>query len=179
MQRKRITVYIRRINRDSGRQTRRKTDKIVDRYSYKKREDEFDLSVQIWIINNKNEILLTKRTNKKTFPNLWECTEGVVQSNETSLKAAIREVKEEIGIEILPSSIYKMEIDSKTENPKFTDVKLNEIILDKEECCDVKIVDEQEYNKIIENKEIVPHLSYFFDVYRKNIQKGIITSTII
>ena len=35
---------------------RRKTDKIVDRYSYKKREDEFDLSVQIWIINNKNEI---------------------------------------------------------------------------------------------------------------------------
>ena len=113
-------------------------------------------------------------------------TEGVVQSNETSLKAAIREVKEEIGIEILPSSIYKMEIDSKTENPKFTDVyvcfkdvKLNEIILDKEECCDVKIVDEQEYNKIIENKEIVPHLSYFFDVYRKNIQKGIITSTII
>ena len=101
---------------------RRKTDKIVDRYSYKKREDEFDLSVQIWIINNKNEILLTKRTNKKTFPNLWECTEGVVQSNETSLKAAIREVKEEIGIEILPSSIYKMEIDSKTENPKFTDV---------------------------------------------------------
>ena len=46
---------------------RRKTDKIVDRYSYKKREDEFDLSVQIWIINNKNEILLTKRTNKKTF----------------------------------------------------------------------------------------------------------------
>ena len=72
---------------------RRKTDKIVDRYSYKKREDEFDLSVQIWIINNKNEILLTKRTNKKTFPNLWECTEGVVQSNETSLKAAIREVK--------------------------------------------------------------------------------------
>ena len=165
---------------------RRKTDKIVDRYSYKKREDEFDLSVQIWIINNKNEILLTKRTNKKTFPNLWEYTEGVVQSNETSLKAAIREVKEEIGIEILPSSIYKMEIDSKTENPKFTDVyvcfkdvKLNEIILDKEECCDVKIVDEQEYNKIIENKEIVPHLSYFFDVYRKNIQKGIITSTII
>ena len=156
---------------------RRKTDKIVDRYSYKKREDEFDLSVQIWIINNKNEILLTKRTNKKTFPNLWECTEGVVQSNETSLKAAIRELKEEIGIEILPSSIYKMEIDSKTENPKFTDVyvcfkdvKLNEIILDKEECCDVKIVDEQEYNKIIENKEIAYYyIRYFKELWEQAI----------
>ena len=80
---------------------------------------------------------------------------------------------------ILKINLQNIEI-NKNDDKNFNEK--NEIITkntNEEECCDVKIVDEQEYNKIIENKEIVPHLSYFFDVYRKNIQKGIITSTII
>lgn len=101
-----------------------KTNKIVDRYSYKKNSSEYDLSVQIWIMNDKKEIVLTKRSSKMSYPNLWECTEGLVDVNETSLEAAIREVKEELGINIYPHEIIKLKIDKRIEKPKYVDVYL-------------------------------------------------------
>lgn len=97
----------------------------IDRYTYKCNENEYTLSVQMWIIiNDDEEIILTKRAKNKTYPGLWECTEGVVQANETSLEGAIREVKEELGLEIYPSEIIKLDIPNEIEYPKFTDVYL-------------------------------------------------------
>lgn len=154
---------------------RNKTNKVVDRFEYKKQNDEFDLSVQIWIINSNEEILLTQRADKMTYPYMWECTEGVVDYNESSLDAAIREVKEEIGIDIFPNEIYKLKIDKELEYPKFTDVylckknvNLADIILQNEECINVKIVNEEEYINICNSNLIVPHLKYFYDIYKKN-----------
>lgn len=155
-------------------ENRRKTEKIVNRHSYEKKENEYDLSIQIWIMNDKGQIILTKRADKMTYPNLWECTEGMVDYNETSLEAAIREVKEELGIEIFPDEVIKMKIDKKKECPKFTDVyfckknvSLEEIKLQKNECSDVKLVDEKEYNLMYERKELIPYLNYFYEEYRK------------
>ena len=154
---------------------RKNTKKIVERYNYKTKDNEFSLSVQIWIMNDNGEILLTKRANKLTYPFLWECTEGVVDAGETSLDAAIREVKEEIGIDIFPNEIVKLKIDEEKEYPKYTDVYLckknslaNDILLQKDECTDFKFVDENIYNNMCKNNEIVPHLNYFYDIYRKN-----------
>lgn len=156
-------------------ENRNKTNKVVDRFKYKKKNNEFDLSVQIWIINDNEEILLTQRSNKIDYPYMWECIEGVVDYNENSLEAAIREVKEEIGIDIYPNEIYKLKIDKELECPKFTDVylckkniNLNDIILEKQECIDVKIVNEEEYINICNSNLIVPHLKYFYNMYRKN-----------
>ena len=160
---------------------RRKTEKIVKRNS-KKNKNEYDLSIQIWIMNDNEEIILTKRNNNKyTYPNLWECTEGVVDFNETSLEAAIREVKEELGIDIFPNEIVKLKIDKEKEYPKYTDiylcrknVLLSEIKLQKEEYQDVKIVNEKEYNLMCKNNELIPYLNYFYDIYKKNLKYGII-----
>lgn len=154
---------------------REKTDKVVDRHSYKKLENEYDLSVQIWIMNDNGEIILTKRAEKMTYPNFWECTEGIVDWNETSAQAAVREVREELGIEISVDEIFKMEIDKEKECPRYTDVyfcrkniSLDEINLQREECVDVKIVNEDEYNLMYQNGELIPYLNYFYEVYRKN-----------
>ncbi len=159
---------------------RRKTEKIVERHCNKK-DNEYDLSVQIWIMNNNEQIILTKRANKMTYPNLWECTEGIVDFDETSLEAAIREVREEIGIKIFPEEIVKLKINEEMENPKYTDiylcrknVSLDEIKLQEEECIDVKIVNEREYNVMYEDKELISYLNYFYDIYRKNKEYGVI-----
>ena len=50
-------------------------------------------------MNSNDEILVQKRSPKKeTFPNLWAISvAGHVRSGETSIEAAIREIKEEIG----------------------------------------------------------------------------------
>lgn len=154
---------------------RNKTNKIVDRRTYERQQSELTLSVQIWIMNDREEILLTRRANKLDFPLLWECTEGIVDHNETSLEAAIRKVREEIGIDIYPHEIYKLKIDKELEYPKFTDVylckkniNLNDVVIQKNGCIDVQIVNEDEYNNICNSGIMVPHLTYFYNIYRKN-----------
>ena len=60
---------------------------------------DYHIFVCIWIINSRNEILLTKRNpNKTPWGNYWECTAGCVIAGEDSLQGALREVAEEIGI---------------------------------------------------------------------------------
>lgn len=59
-------------------------------------------SCHIWIENDNKEILVQKRNpNKKTYPNLWAISvAGHVDSGETSKEAAIRELKEEVNLDI-------------------------------------------------------------------------------
>lgn len=61
---------------------------------------EYHLSVDVWIFNSKNQILIQKRSaNKRLFPNLWVCSAGgAVISGENSFQGCIREVQEELGI---------------------------------------------------------------------------------
>ena len=54
----------------------------------------------IALINDENKILLGKRPFGKPFENLWEFPGGKVKSNETAEEAVIREVKEEINIDL-------------------------------------------------------------------------------
>lgn len=57
--------------------------------------------VCVWIINSNNEILLQTRNNQVMFPSMIDISfSGHIQAGETSLEAAIREGKEELGINI-------------------------------------------------------------------------------
>ena len=62
--------------------------------------DEFHLVINAWIINEKGEFLITQRSKNKSHPLMWECTGGSAKIGETPIKAAIREVKEELGINV-------------------------------------------------------------------------------
>ena len=67
-------------------------------------------TVHIWLINDKNELLIQKRSaSKETFPNLWAISiAGHVQADEDSKEAALREIKEEIDIEISEEDLIYM-----------------------------------------------------------------------
>jgi len=56
--------------------------------------------VSIALINNENEILLSKRPEKKHLSGFWEFPGGKVEEGETPEKTLIREVKEELNIDI-------------------------------------------------------------------------------
>lgn len=67
-------------------------------------EGDYHLVVHIWLQNHNGEFLLTKRTPNKGFPNMWECTGGSALAGDTSLSAALREVREETGLTVSPEN---------------------------------------------------------------------------
>lgn len=59
-------------------------------------------SVHIWFYTSNQEILVQKRShNKEIYPNLWDVSvAGHIESGESPINSAIREVSEEIGFAI-------------------------------------------------------------------------------
>jgi 8-oxo-dGTP diphosphatase len=59
--------------------------------------------------NNKREILLYLRDNKPgiPFPNYWDLIGGHVEEGETPEEALVREVKEELNIDLKEYTFYK------------------------------------------------------------------------
>lgn len=61
----------------------------------------YHLVVHVWIRNSKGEYLISQRSeNRSTFPLMWECVSGSVVKGEDSLQGAVRETKEEVGIDL-------------------------------------------------------------------------------
>ena len=57
------------------------------------------------LVNEKNEVLISFRKNKKEYDGYWEYPGGKVEENETLEQAIIREIKEEIDLEISKNCI--------------------------------------------------------------------------
>ena len=67
--------------------------------------DGYHLVVHVWIRNSKGEYLISQRSaNSPTFPLVWECVVGSVIKGEDSLQGAVREAKEEVGVDLNPES---------------------------------------------------------------------------
>ncbi len=56
------------------------------------------------IINNEDEIFISRRSAEQHQGNKWEFPGGKVEDNENSEEALRREIKEELGIEVQSSS---------------------------------------------------------------------------
>lgn len=63
-------------------------------------DGEYHLVVNAWIRNKKNQFLITQRSANKKFAYMWETTGGSALQGETSIQSAVREIKEELGINI-------------------------------------------------------------------------------
>lgn len=70
----------------------------------------FHQTIHVWFYTVTKKILLQKRASvKKVFPNHWDVSvAGHISTGERVEKAAIREVKEEIGIDIKESDLQKI-----------------------------------------------------------------------
>ena len=90
---------------------RKKTGKTCYRGEQSNLEDdEFHLWVMVWIKNPiTGKYLISQRTaDKDTDPLKWETVAGHSISGDTSLDAALREVYEEVGIELKAEDAKKL-----------------------------------------------------------------------
>ena len=140
---------------------------------------EFHLVVHVWIVNGKGEILISKRTPNKPFPNMWECTGGSVVAGDDSLATAVKEVKEELGISLGPEEgqLFKR-YKGVEENGSgyFVDVwifrravDLDDIVFQEDETCGARLVTKEEINELIDegsfvSRYIFPYLDELFDI---------------
>lgn len=125
---------------------------------------DFHIVVHVWIINDKGEFLIQKRQPwKEGWPNMWDSSvAGSAISGENSEEAAMRETKEELGIDL---DIDKGEILFTIKFSRGFDdiwivrqnVDISDLKLQYEEVADAKWVKGSEIKQLISNGEFIEH----------------------
>jgi len=68
------------------------------------------LVVHVWIRDEAGDYLVQQRAHDRpTDPGVWATTAGQVQAGEDSLAAALRETREELGLELAPAQLQCLE----------------------------------------------------------------------
>ena len=108
---------------------------------------EYHLIVHAWIKDYKSNYLISRRAENKSFGGMWECTGGGVIFGETSIEAAVRETKEEVGLLLKPengrflTSYFFEDIHAICDVWLFhQEVELNNLVLQENETSSVKLV---------------------------------------
>lgn len=130
--------------------------------------------IAVWVMNEKNELLLQRRSsNKKYGANKFSITAGHIGVNEKEILAAIRELKEEIGLDFNESDLKPIDIwrNEQENNNCFsytylvrTNKKIEDMIIQEEEVSELKFISIKELENRIksEDREITfvkkPHI---------------------
>ena len=112
------------------------------------------LVADIWTITPDGKLLIDRRHPQKSYGGMWECTGGVAKAGEDSLSGAVRELGEELGLEVDKSELRL--IHSCRRPNKFVDtylliknINLEQLRLQEEEVTEAKLVSFRELEKII------------------------------
>ena len=99
-------------------ENRNKTGRLHERGKPMKAGDAH-LIVQIWIMNDKGEFLISK-LDVSHFSK-WQTTGGCAVEGDDSISAALRETKEELGIDLIPKNgqLFKQYSESHKGNESF------------------------------------------------------------
>ncbi len=83
-----------------------RTGRKAIRGSTELKPGEYHLVVHIWVISPNGHLLLQKRSSEKALmPGEWAATGGAAIAGESSLDAAMRELREELGIKSTKETI--------------------------------------------------------------------------
>ncbi|WP_214744990.1 NUDIX domain-containing protein [Exiguobacterium sp. s189] len=120
----------------------------------------FHTVIEVFTFDSDGRLLLSKRHPDKTYPLLWEGTGGSILAGETSRQGAVRELKEELGLRVLPEQLrFVTTIKRDTyfldlycyvyENP----IDLGQLTLQADEVIDVRL---QEWEAVLGSEDLVP-----------------------
>ena len=120
---------------------------------------EYHIVVNIWIMNDKNELIITQRHPDKMFPLKWKCSGGSLIAGEDSITGALREVEEEIGIKIKRENgklifTRKRKTDFKDTYLFRENINIKETKLQENEVIDIKWVTKEKLIEMLKNDEI-------------------------
>ena len=130
--------------------------------------------VTIFIENKQKRLLIQKRSLLKGGK--YGITSGHTLIGEEPKKGAIREIQEELGIHIMEKElkqIYKIQIGKTVYNLYYVykNIKLEEIILQKEEVQDVTWCTREEINNLIQKNEFYEKQIDAYKIFEKDIKE--------
>ena len=122
---------------------------------------EYILVVMVCTMNSRGEFLITKRAPGKKWAGMWEFQGGCAMAGDGSRDAAIREAKEEAGLNLAPENgecvmelvygsahfdiwLFKQDFD------------MNDVVLQPGETVDVKLATMDEIRAMMQADEFVP-----------------------
>ena len=156
------------------------------------RDGDWHKAVHIWIINNNGDILLQRRcATKDSNPNMLDISSaGHLSAGDDSLSGAIRELKEELNLDVKPSELQYIKTIKRSSkytetfiNNEFDDLyilRTNKSIEDmkyqEEEISEIFYVPYKKFKEMVKNKQhdLLRHDEEFeilFNLFDKEFDK--------
>ena len=139
-------------------------------------DNRYHLVVHVWIRNRRGEYLISQRdASRPSFPLMWETVGGSVVKGENSLQGAVREVKEEIGLDLDASSgkLLFSKVRKTLNGRKFNDIldvwlfeyngEVDLSASTTEEVAQTCWMTRMQIRDLFDRGLLVDSLSYFFD----------------
>ena len=139
------------------------------------KENEYNTGADVWIFNDK-KLLITQRSINKSHAGEWEVPGGCSQAGETTIETLIREIKEEIGVDIKKEDCVFLGIDLYKKNfvdvyKSYLPVNLDKVKLQEEEVSNIKFVTKEEFLNMAKNNEIVQSVYNRFEFIKDKIKE--------
>ena len=133
------------------------------------RDGDWHKAVHIWIINDKGDILLQRRcATKDSNPNMLDISSaGHLSAGDSSLDGAIRELKEELNLDVKPNELQFIKTLKRSSkytstflNNEFDDLyilrtnrTIDEMICQKEEISEIFYVSYKDFKNMVQNRQ--------------------------
>lgn len=131
-------------------------------------DDRRTFLVHIFICNKDNRFLVQKRSmKKKYFPGIWDSTGGRVQAGETTDDAILREVREEVGLDITGDDLHfigKYALPWRNIMHMYcvrTDFNLSDCTKQDEEVDELRLIDDKEALELFAKPDDENYLEFF------------------
>lgn len=126
-------------------------------------QGDYHLVIHVWIVNDSGEYLIQKRQPwKEGWPNMWDgSVAGSAVVGDSSKEAAIRETKEELGIDLDMSTgeiLFTVGAPNRFHDVWLVRQNVNvvDLKLQYEEVADAKWVSEKEIKQMVRDGEFIP-----------------------
>ena len=162
---------------------------MVDKFDNKRRElgiirerkdnvpGEYRQSMHCWIINDKGQFLIQKRSDTKdSNPGLWSITGGGTDSGETTLETVFRECKEELGLNVDADNLELIMMVKR--KIAFIDIylwkaniDLKDVVMQEEEVQDVKWATYDEIKEMVSSGEFAPNVASYMEMFMSLVKE--------